>query len=417
MTNTFVHHLQHHDGVLRVPRAGAVVWDDEEPHVAAHRADPERYALSALLPGVLPGQRARILLRLLTASWAGVEPGVRDTLGRVTRVLALGLPPADVLTVLLAVRRRRANHRHVTRTTLAVLFEHPHAAEIVRARRGVAVDCFEHALGRDTARGRLAAGAGGAVAALYRPGAPAGAVALPPAAADLDLAGERPATVTATNRGDLAAALVHVLRGGPSPDLLAAVESHLDAITGDLPRYGGRISLVVDASASMRGYGDREWAVLSQVTALRLLLGRLCQQLVVIPVGGDADGRPGGATDLAGGVLDALAAAPDVVAVASDGYENVYPGDLARVAATLPRIGVRAPVVFCQATFGHADDLTLRRAADGLPRRTFWHSADLAALVLWMLSQVDGAEAGRWVGRELRRRLGALETALEGGPR
>ena len=125
-------------------------------------------------------------------------------------------------------------------------------------------------------------------------------------------------------------------------------------------------------------------------------------------------------------MLDALAAAPDVVAVASDGYENVHPGDLARVTATLPRAGVHTPVVFCQATFGHADDLTLRRPAPLLPRRTFWHSDDLAPLVLWLLSHVDGAAAHAWIGAELRRRLAAVEQslaapvpappALEGGP-
>ncbi|GAA4253162.1 hypothetical protein GCM10022255_052920 [Dactylosporangium darangshiense] len=408
VTNTFVHHLQHHDGVLRVPRAGAVVWDDEELHVAAHRADPEGYALSALAPGALAGQRARILLRLLTASWAGIEPGTRDTLNRVTRVLALGLPPADVLTVLLAARRRRANHKHVTRTTLAVLFEHPHAAELIRARRGMAVDCFEHALGKATARGRYAAGG---VAALYEPAGTA-VLAPPPATLDLDLAGERPGTVTATNRGDLAATLVHALRGGPSAELEAAADGYARALTDGMPRYGGRIALVVDASASMRGYGNREWAVMSQVAALRMVLDRLCERLVVVQAGGLPDGRPGGHTDLAGAVLDAVAHEPDVVAVASDGYENVYPGDLARVAAALPGAGVRAPVVFCQAAFGRADDLSLRRAADGLPLRTFWHSADLAALVLWMLSHVDGAEAGRWIGRELRRRLDVLEVQL-----
>ncbi|WP_432991145.1 hypothetical protein [Dactylosporangium sp. CA-233914] len=411
--NTFVHHLQHHDGVLRVPRAGAVVWDDEELHVAAHRADPCAYALCALVPGVRPAQRARVLLRLLTASWAGVAPDVRDTLRRVTRVLALGLPPADVLTVLLAARRRRANHKHVTRATLAVLFEHPQAAAIVAARRGLAVDCFEHALGKATARGRHAAGG---ATALYEPRGAAPA-ALPGAALDLDLTGERPGTVTATNRGDLAAALVHLYRGGPSAELLAAADAHVRALVDGMPRYDGRVALVVDASASMRGYGNREWAVMSQVAALRLVLERVCARLVVVQAGGDADGRPGGATDLAGGVLDAAAAAPDVIAVASDGYENTYPGDLRRVAAALPGAGVAAPVVFCQAAFGQADDLTLRRAAEGLPLRTFWHSGDLAALVLWMLSHVDGDAAARWVGAELRRRLSMLETALEGVPR
>jgi hypothetical protein len=118
----------------------------------------------------------------------------------------------------------------------------------------------------------------------------------------------------------------------------------------------------------MRGYGDREWAVYAQAVALRLVLQRRCARLVVVPVGGEADG-PGGSTDLASGVLGAVAHAPDLIAVVSDGYENVHPGDLARVVASLPRVGMATPVVFCHSTFGHSDDLRLRRPAPGLPQR------------------------------------------------
>jgi hypothetical protein len=422
MTVDFVRHLQMHDSALRVPRAGSVLFDDESVHAAACVEDSARYALTALTPGVLATQRAKMLLQLLLASRAGLGDDDRGVLARVTRVLALGLAPADVLTVLLAVRRRRANHKHVTRTALTVLLEHPRAADIVRARRGGAQDCFEHALGRGTARACLDAlrrGAaprhallradGALVAALYERGTGTDLVPLPASGTDLDLNGERPATVTTTNRGDLAATLVHLLRGGPSDELLQGVARYADAVTAGLPRYDGTVALVLDDSASMRGYGDREWAVASQVAALRQVLTRICARLVVVPVGGGPNGGPGGATDLATGVLDALQSAPDVVAVASDGYENVHPGDLAWVTDALPGAGVRTPVVFCQATFGHADDLTLRRPAPALPRRAFWHTDDLAPLVLWMLSHVDGPAADRWTVAELHRRLAALE--------
>ncbi|GAA2623335.1 hypothetical protein GCM10010399_63220 [Dactylosporangium fulvum] len=431
MTAEFVSHLQQHGAPVRVPRAGDVVWDDEALHAERYRADPQRYALTALVPGALAAQRCRVLLQLLVSSWAGHDDETRATLSRVCRVLALGLAPTDVLTVLLAVRRRRANHRHVTRTALAVLLEHPDAAELIRARRGIAVDCFEHALGKRTARAcarQLAEGrpvrhalarfgaAPGRVPLLYTPVTTTAVTAPAAATGDLDMAGERPDVVTATNRGDLAATLVHLFRGGPGSELDVAAGRYLDAATAALPRYHGRVALVVDDSASMRGYGDREWAVASQVDAFRRVLERVCETLVVVRVGGAGD-RPGGATDLATGVLDAVGAGADVVAVASDGYENVYPGDLARVAETLPRVGVHTPVVFCQATFGHADDLTLRRPAPRLPQRSFWHSDDLAALVLWVLSHVEGAEAERWLGAELRRRLILAERVLEGGSR
>src|SRR5690348_13191526 len=115
MTVELIEHLQAHAQPLLVRRTGVVVFADEDRHVAAFEADPAGYALLALVPGVLAQQRARVLLRLLEASWAGLAEPTRETLARVARVLTLGLDAPLVATVLLALRRRRANHKHVTR--------------------------------------------------------------------------------------------------------------------------------------------------------------------------------------------------------------------------------------------------------------------------------------------------------------
>jgi hypothetical protein len=423
-----INHLQGYDAPLRVPLRRPFVWDDEAVHTSAYERDPAGYALMALAPGVLPAQRARVLLRVLDSSWAGHSEDLRATLRRVVRVLAAGLHGASVATVCLALRRRRANHKHVTRAILRLLTEHPQADELVRTRRAVLVDCVEHALGKATARGlarRLAGGvedsAGdGRLAARIRQlyaGAerPAGGATAP---VDLDGFGERPATVTATNRGDVAATLVHLYRGGDAAQLRAALDRYVTAAAADLPRYPGTLAVVLDRSESMRGYGSREWAMLSQAEALRLVLASRCERLVVVPVGTDGPpGAPaGGATDLAGAVLDAVECGPDAVAVVSDGYENVYPGDLARVLATLPRIGVSTPVVWCHSTFGHSDDLTLRSPARGVPQRAFWHESDLVPLVLWLVAHVRDATAADWLARALRARLAAIESAASMSP-
>jgi hypothetical protein len=161
----------------------------------------------------------------------------------------------------------------------------------------------------------------------------------------------------------------------------------------------------MDRSASMRGYGEREWAVRSQAEALELVLGERCDHLVTVPT-------PGTGTDLAGGAIAALRERPDLVAVVSDGYENTYEGDLARVVATLPRVGVDVPVVVCVATFGHSDDLALRKPAPHVPQRPFWHEADFGPLVLWMLLNTRAAGAGAWLRAALTERL----ALVEGGP-
>src|SRR6185369_16278115 len=149
----FVTHLQTPTEPLRIRRSGELAWPDEQQHARAYAADPVGYALLALVPGVPPSQRARVLLRILDASWAELSVETRATLNRVARVLTLGLPATACVPVVLALRHRRANHKHVTRAILRLLLEHPQADSLVGTHRAVLVACFEHALGKATARG------------------------------------------------------------------------------------------------------------------------------------------------------------------------------------------------------------------------------------------------------------------------
>jgi hypothetical protein len=104
---------------------------------------------------------------------------------------------------------------------------------------------------------------------------------------------------------------------------------------------------------------------------------------------------PEGTTDLATATLDALTDDPDVVVIVSDGYENVHHGDLARVAATLPQVGVRTPVVFCHSMFTNMDDLALRRPAPALPELVFWHQDDFEDLLVSTMARAAGAHGRR----------------------
>lgn len=156
-----------------------------------------------------------------------------------------------------------------------------------------------------------------------------------------------------------------------------------------LPRLYDHVALVLDTSESMRGYGEREWALLSQAEALRLVLGHVCEHLTVIEVGASQAGP----TDLATGLLDALAVPvsehglpPGLIAIVTDGYENRLPGDLARVAATLTALGHRTPILLCHAMFTGSDDRALRDPAPNLPSMGFWHQDDFAALLPWLFA-------------------------------
>jgi hypothetical protein len=209
----------------------------------------------------------------------------------------------------------------------------------------------------------------------------------------------------------VAATLVHIYRGGPTGELREALGRYVEDAAAPLPRFDGTVALVLDASASTRGYGERAFACVSQSQALRLVLGRCCAGLRVYPVGGDGGDppRPEGVTDLAGAVLDALEGGPDLVAVVSDGYENDAAGDLARVVATLPALGVRTPVVFCHSKFTPKDDLALRRPSPGLPELEFWHQEDFAEVLWALFTRAAGARGGEYLRGQLRRRLQMLE--------
>jgi hypothetical protein len=149
--------------------------------------------------------------------------------------------------------------------------------------------------------------------------------------------------------------------------------------------------LVLDASASTRSYGDREFCALAQSVALQQVLSKCCANLQVHTVGGAGyPPVPEGETDLATALLDALEGEPDLVAIVSDGYENIYPGDLARVVDALPRAGVETPVVFCHSKFTNLDDLTLRKPAENLPQLEFWHQDDFEDLLLSLFLMASG---------------------------
>jgi hypothetical protein len=435
----FIDHLRNRSDpfVLRRGDTGPRLLDEAE-HLTVYTDDPELYALCALADHVQPTQQARTLFHLLAFSRQPFPAAMRRTMDRVARYLSVALPADDVLRVFLALRRARANHKPTSRTILRWVLNHPALEVLARRRRRALVDLLEHALGRDVARGcaRL-------VKAIGTPGylrkhllrfadnperirsvfAHLYGLELPPhvdeTAVGLGLEGgqqtapqpaEQSKTVTTTNRGDVAATLVHIYRGGLTVELGQALDRYVDEAVKMLPHFDGSIALVLDASASTRGYGEREFACISQSQALRLVLERCCAKLRVITVGGAGDPpRPEGATDLAGAVLDSLATSPDLVVIVSDGYENDAAGDLARVVATLPAIGIRTSMVFCHSKFTAKDDLTLRRPAAALPELEFWHQDDFADL-LWSLFGRAAGERGReFLRGALLRRLDLLE--------
>lgn len=416
-------------------------WSDEVLHRYNYDQNPELYALLGVGETIQHWQRVRILFQLLQRSRAAISNEIRCTLERVTDLLLAVLHPDQVLTVFLSLRRVRANHKHTTRAILNYIFNHPYLEDLALQRRPAVVDAIEHALGKDVARAcakMLCESVGdeiylrrhllkfaqnpqrvrAIVPFLYRHQAAVatseeGYTTVHKQYTDkLELASERPKTVTATNRGEIAATLVHLYRGGASAELQQALDEYVESSARQLPKFNGKMALVLDASASTRSYGEREFCTLAQSVALQMVLQR-CTNLQVHNVGGSGNlPIPQGNTDLAIAVLDALESEPDIVAIVSDGYENIYPGDLERVVNALPAAGVQTPVVFCHSKFTNLDDLSLRRPGQ-IPQLEFWHQDDFEDILLSLFLTATGNGGESCLREFLLEKLGNVEKELK----
>jgi len=426
-------------------RSGGPFPADEEFHQRAFESDPERYALESLARDVPTGQRACVIDRLLRRVRGDIPASLNVRLDRVLHVLACSVPTNDMLTVFLALRRRRINRKAISRFMLRYLLNHPHAERLAVRRRQAVVECIEHAVGRNVARACAktlierdvsresylrrnllrfsndAVRTGEIVKLLYQKsvqtddidGIAEELIVREMFAPSSEANAEIPRTVTATNRGDIAATLVHLYRGGENAALTKAVDSYVESAARDLPRFAGTVSLVLDVSASTRGYGEREFCCVSQSVAFRLVLERCCSRLFVHQIGGTGNPpHPEGETDLATAVLDALQDGADVIAVVSDGYENVEGGDLARVISALEQMDVTTPIVFCHSKFTGKDSLEYRRPAAELPELEFSHERDFADVFGSLFAAAHGEAAKQFIGEQLQAMLSQREQEI-----
>lgn len=431
-------------GKLFVPRQKQSTEDSAWLAVETTRflADPVLYLGSGLLEGITEGQRARLVATALCTSWALLDETTRTEAEGSLNLLLRLLPEDLALQTFFVARRARASHKHTQRVIVRYLLNHPEAEDLFARRRPAVTDALTHALGRNVLRAclrlvssetlsaddavylrrnlfRFAGNANCAVrllASLKTATSVSGEACYTKASAALRHAfawkPERPDSVTAENRGALAGALTALYRQAPAIGLREAFSNGLSQLVERAPHYSGSVALVYDASASMAGYGERVGCVASSAMALRLTLERTVGELRLYTVGGDgiAGALPElkGATDLAGAVLDALMDQPDLVLIVTDGYENRFGGDLARVAATLERLGVTTPVALVVPTFSASDDLSRRKPVASWPLLAFWHENELPELLLLAFAQAADSRSMARAYFDTRKQLIAL---------
>ena len=119
--NNFLQHLRTENKPFILRRDLAPPqWSDEVLHRYNYDQNPELYALLGVAETVQPWQRVRILFQLLQRSRATMSNESRCNFERVTDLLLAVLHPDQVLTVFLALRRVRANHKHTSEQFLTI---------------------------------------------------------------------------------------------------------------------------------------------------------------------------------------------------------------------------------------------------------------------------------------------------------
>lgn len=398
------------------------------------RNDPMPFLFRIFHQDLSDDQRLSCLYVLLR-EWKSL-PGDREFLERLVGAALRLVAVTSALRLFVALKKNRIGGKSLSRIVLRYLFDARNLSKL-RGRTGLFRAALEHALGRNTARGmvkRIASDDSQAAEQLFRcaakparakrllleayghfprrtagPGAKEDTTRLTRLRKHVFPTAESPKTVTATTRGDTAATLVHIYRGGKSESLLKAAEDFADRAAEKLPKCDARVAMVLDASASTRSSGSREYSGISQSVALAMVLGRCCR-LEVFQVGGTGNPpEPEGSTDLAAALLDAVESAPDAILIVSDGYEN-RGDDLQFTLGSLPEKERKIPMVFARSNFSANDSVEGRSPAAGLPERNFWHEDDFEEIACFLFSSIRSDAAYDMVKNRLEALIEKIES-------
>ncbi len=140
---------------------------------------------------------------------------------------------------------------------------------------------------------------------------------------------------------------------GMSREILDALMEKAKKAASALRLGYARIGVLLDASASMAGSREQALRPMATALAIRDVLAHAADATIV-RCGGDTDGvlvRPSGATSLAEGLVELLAAGVDAVFVLSDGYENRPAGRFAEVVAAIRNMGLHTPIFHLNPVF------------------------------------------------------------------
>jgi hypothetical protein len=143
---------------------------------------------------------------------------------------------------------------------------------------------------------------------------------------------------------------------------LNSVNQAIDQEVARLPNWNANIYFIVDTSASMQGFGHREYNNL----AIAIGLLKVFQKLTNKQTDNEFP-KASGTTCLAPALIEAVKQSPDLIILISDGYENVEQGDAAMVLKGLKQLGIKIPMFHIIPAFTEREKITDRLPLPSCP--------------------------------------------------
>ena len=169
--------------------------------------------------------------------------------------------------------------------------------------------------------------------------------------------------------------------------LLAQLNLAIEREAKRIPYRDAHVYFILDASASMRGFGHRQYNSIAIAMALLKVFQKRIRQTDTAWIGAkptEPHGfpQPIGPTSIVPAFLDAVRQSPDLIFFISDGYENVEPGDAAMALAGIKQLGIEIPILHIIPVFTERDKIEQRQPFPDCP--IFLETGQRGFLSTWL---------------------------------
>ena len=169
--------------------------------------------------------------------------------------------------------------------------------------------------------------------------------------------------------------------------VMTQLNAALDKEAARIPQWDAFVYFILDASASMRGFGHRQYNNMAIAMGILKVFQKRIRQTQVAWIGAtpseDKDfPQPLGTTGIAPALLEAVKQQPDVIILISDGYENVEQGDTALMLTGIQQLGIQIPSLHVIPAFTERDRIEERQLLPGCP--TFLETGQRGFLSTWL---------------------------------